>query len=247
MQKEGLCYKQQPSEEVSPEVTLYPAKKKKYGKTRRRDHTSTSRDSSSSDGNDLDNSQHTRFKIATENAKFKWKLPKGMANYANKYFEEFISEGDLKEAILMPVQCQKICTLLKNQTISLKIFLKKKGKVISKIQKIFLRNCEIKQDRSSQQMCSMKKGVLRYFSKFTGKYLCQSLFFNKVAGLRPFLQNTSGRLLLTRDVMGPQAKLRKILEDAKQAVDEAVQISVNELFLYMLSKQYYFQGKAVTP
>ena len=36
--------------------------------------------------------------------------------------------------------------------------------------------------------------------------------------------------------MGPQAKLRKILEDAKQAVDEAVQISVNELFLYMLSK-----------
>ena len=30
-----------------------------------------------------------------------------------------------------------------------------------------------------------KKGVLRNFAKFTGKYLCQSLFFNKVAGLRP--------------------------------------------------------------
>ena len=29
-----------------------------------------------------------------------------------------------------------------------------------------------------------KKGVLRNFAKFTGKYLCQSLF-NKVAGLRP--------------------------------------------------------------
>ena len=29
-----------------------------------------------------------------------------------------------------------------------------------------------------------KKGVLRNFAKFTGKYLCQSLFFNKVAGLR---------------------------------------------------------------
>ena len=26
-------------------------------------------------------------------------------------------------------------------------------------------------------------GVLRYFAKFTGKHLCQSLFFNKVAGL----------------------------------------------------------------
>ena len=32
----------------------------------------------------------------------------------------------------------------------------------------------------------MKKGVLRNFTKFTGKHLCQSLFFNKVAGLRPF-------------------------------------------------------------
>ena len=74
--------------------------------------------------------------------------------------------------------------------------------------------------RSSHQRCSMKKGVLRNFAKFTGKYLCQSLFFNKVAGLRPatllknrlwhrcfpvnfakflrtpFLQNNSGRLLL---------------------------------------------------
>ena len=66
-----------------------------------------------------------------------------------------------------------------------------------------------------------KRGVLKYFPKFTGKHLCQSLFFNKVAGLRPttvlkrklwhrcfsmnfakilritFLQNTSGLLLLT--------------------------------------------------
>ena len=63
-----------------------------------------------------------------------------------------------------------------------------------------------------------KKGVHRNFTKFTGKHLCQSIFFNKVAGhcnfikmklwhrcfpmnfakfLRtPFLQNTSGRLLL---------------------------------------------------
>ena len=29
-----------------------------------------------------------------------------------------------------------------------------------------------------------KKGVLRNFAKFTGKHLCQSFFFNKVAGLR---------------------------------------------------------------
>ena len=70
----------------------------------------------------------------------------------------------------------------------------------------------------------MKKGVLKIFTKFTGKHLRQSLFFNKVAGLKcsaslqlylkkrlwrscfpvnfakllrtPFLQNTSGWLLL---------------------------------------------------
>ena len=70
------------------------------------------------------------------------------------------------------------------------------------------------------QKCSVRKGVLRNFAKFTGKRLCQRLFFNKVAGLActfikkeslahrcfpvnfvkflrtPFLQNTSGRMLL---------------------------------------------------
>ena len=29
------------------------------------------------------------------------------------------------------------------------------------------------------------KGVLEKFAKFSGKHLCQSLFLNKVAGLRP--------------------------------------------------------------
>ena len=75
--------------------------------------------------------------------------------------------------------------------------------------------------RSSHRGCSLRKGALRNFAKFTGKQLCPSLFFNKVAGLRPatllesrlwhrcfpvnfakflrtaFLQNTSGRLLLS--------------------------------------------------
>ena len=39
-----------------------------------------------------------------------------------------------------------------------------------------------KTDRSSHQSCSVEKGVLRNFEKFTGKHLCQSLIFNKVAG-----------------------------------------------------------------
>ena len=75
--------------------------------------------------------------------------------------------------------------------------------------------------RSSHQKCSMKKGALRNFTKFTRKHLCQSLFFyNKVARVRsatllkrrlwhncfplnfakfrrtPLSQNTSWRLLL---------------------------------------------------
>ena len=36
---------------------------------------------------------------------------------------------------------------------------------------------------SSHQRSSMKKGALRNFTKFTGKYFCQSLFFNKVVFL----------------------------------------------------------------
>ena len=36
--------------------------------------------------------------------------------------------------------------------------------------------------RTSHQRCSIEKGVLRNFKKFTGKQLCQSLCLHKVAG-----------------------------------------------------------------
>ena len=76
--------------------------------------------------------------------------------------------------------------------------------------------------RSSHWSGSVKKGALRNFTKFTGKLLCQRLFFNNVATLRPatllktnlwhncfpvnfskflktpFLQNTSRRLTASR-------------------------------------------------
>ena len=39
--------------------------------------------------------------------------------------------------------------------------------------------------RNSRSDVFCKKGVIRNSTKFTGKHLCQSLFFNKVAGLRP--------------------------------------------------------------
>ena len=40
----------------------------------------------------------------------------------------------------------------------------------------------IKKIRSSCPEVFCKKGVPKNFAKFTGKYLCQSLFLNKVAG-----------------------------------------------------------------
>ena len=38
-------------------------------------------------------------------------------------------------------------------------------------------------DNCSRVIC--RKGVLKDFAKFTGKHLCQTLFFNKEAALRP--------------------------------------------------------------
>ena len=73
--------------------------------------------------------------------------------------------------------------------------------------------------KSSHQRCSVRKGVVRDFAKFTGKHLCQVLLFNKVASPEPatllknhrrfpvnfakflrrsFSQNTSGQLLLDK-------------------------------------------------
>ena len=51
--------------------------------------------------------------------------------------------------------------------------------------------------RTSHPEVFCKKGVLENFAKFTGKHLCQSLFFNKIAGLRP-LTLLKKRLWLSR-------------------------------------------------
>ena len=83
--------------------------------------------------------------------------------------------------------------------------------------------------------CPVKEGVLRNFAKVTRKYLCQSLFFDKVTGLKSatflkktlwhkcfsvnfvkflrasFLQNTSGRLLLHRKIV--TSMLSKFVSD----------------------------------
>ena len=58
---------------------------------------------------------------------------------------------------------------------------------------MFLKHCgrnsqslNVIKHRSSCPDVFCKKGVLRNFVKFTGEHLRQSLFFNTVAGLRPF-------------------------------------------------------------
>ena len=53
---------------------------------------------------------------------------------------------------------------------------------------------KIKTEAVAQKCVFCKKGVLRNFAKFTGKYLYQRLFLDKVAGLRPatLLKKDSG-------------------------------------------------------
>ena len=65
-----------------------PAKQKKKTKHRRHHQPTLSSFSTASDFSTDEESHNDRFKIITQNDKFKWKLPKSMANYADKYFEE---------------------------------------------------------------------------------------------------------------------------------------------------------------
>ena len=60
-------------------------------------------------------------------------------------------------------------------------------------------------DGSSRPDMFCKKGVPRNFAKFTGKHLCQSLFFNKVAGPAQFLRIT----LLTEHLRVTASKVWK--------------------------------------
>ena len=51
---------------------------------------------------------------------------------------------------------------------------------------VYLGHCQtFMMDRSSCPEVFCKKDALRNFAKFTGKHLCQNLFFIKVAGLSP--------------------------------------------------------------
>ena len=59
------------------------------------------------------------------------------------------------------------------------------GATFQEIADNVMASVELLDSRSSRPEVFCKKGALKNFTTFTGKYLCQSLFFNKVAGLRP--------------------------------------------------------------
>ena len=79
--------------------------------------------------------------------------------------------------------------------------------------------------RSSRPKLFCKKGALENFEKLTGKHLCQNLFFNKVAGLRPatllkkrlwyryFLVNFARFLRTPFSIKDPQWLLLNITEN----------------------------------
>ena len=48
---------------------------------------------------------------------------------------------------------------------------------------------QVRIGRSSYRRCSVREDVPRNFAKLKGKHLCQSLFFNKVAGLIFFAEH----------------------------------------------------------
>ena len=78
--------------------------------------------------------------------------------------------------------CEKVCshTVVSFNLLALLITYKLIGEEESKFSKkgvpLFRNSCP-------EVFC--QKSVIRNFTKFTEKHLCQSLFFHKVAGLRP--------------------------------------------------------------
>ena len=61
-------------------------------------------------------------------------------------------------------------------------------------------NSVMKELKTEDLRCSVKKSVLKNFAKFTGKQLCQSLFFNKLPGGTKCLKQKKRYTVETNDV-----------------------------------------------
>ena len=77
--------------------------------------------------------------------------------------------------------------------------------------------------RISRQEVFCKKGFLRNFAKFTRKHLCQSLFFNKVAGVRTLeLKKPTDQNFITQNLRHGKeyciSKKNKLLKQSQKKV-----------------------------
>ena len=130
---------------------------------------------------------------------------------------------------------------------------------------LYVTNINFAQIRSSHRRCSVRKFFLRNFAKFTGKNLCQSLYFNKAADLSPatlskqrllhrcfpvnfakflrtpFLQNTSVRLLLKNFVKVIKMK-PAYQHSASVKINNCNRLTIrfNWLMILMISQKIFF-------
>ena len=88
------------------------------------------------------------------------------------------------------------------------------------------KSCIGVQYRSSHRRCSIEKTVLKNFAIFTGKDLCWSLFFNKVAGLQVW-HFTKKRLQHSFFPMNIEKFLRTLI---LKNICERLLLSIKKLF-----------------
>ena len=71
-------------------------------------------------------------------------------------------------------------TIAKNQILELILFLEQSDD--SNSTKVDETNNCSNNNNNGKKQSHVKKGILKNFTKFSGKHLCKSIFFNKVAG-----------------------------------------------------------------
>ena len=89
--------------------------------------------------------------------------------------------------------------------------------------------------RSSHQRCSIKKGALKNFAKFTGKHLCQSLFF-LLLWFKKWLINMQLRSVLLVMPVNKKKKIAKFHFPLKNA-------ELNKQWIHFLNRRDWLATK----
>ena len=85
----------------------------------------------------------------------------------------------------MDLNSFKLFASLSQKTVSISLLIN-----LKKMKNAIFKRSEYLIGRSSGPEVFCQKGVLKNFSKFIGKHICQSLFSNKVADLNTFIYRT---------------------------------------------------------